>query len=205
MILIFAASNPFTMKKLFYILFAVLLTSCLTIERKEYSFEITGEESGILTVKYINIMSMKSDGGDVETDFNELMDNYVDGDLIEKQYPFAKLISKRLYEENGQLCGELKFEFSELNAVKLYQYNQIGPYMLSLHNGSGMEEFTGSNGSYGGDIMPIVFWPAYEQKLKLTTNITHPDKDCVSLLNMYKNLLSEKESVENDNQLSIKN
>ena len=52
---------------------ALLISGCLTVEKKEYTFEFTGKNSGTLTIKYINIMSSMDDEEDVsEDDFDEL-------------------------------------------------------------------------------------------------------------------------------------
>jgi len=168
------------------------LPSCLTVEKKQYHFEFSGKETGVLTIKYINIMSVVDDEGDIEKDFKELFDTYMDGKVIEKEYRFSKLISKRLFEENGVLCGELKFEFSEISAVRLFQYDEGSPIMMSLDSGDCTEEYASSNGNYGGEIMPIVFWPNNAQHLEVITNITKPDQSSISLLEKFREW--EKES-----------
>lgn len=163
-----------------------LFSSCLTVEKKEYHFELTGEESGILTIKYINIMSVGEKGENLENDFKELIDQYIEGDLIERDYPFASLLSKRLFEENGVLCGEVRLCFSELSAVKLFQYKKDQAKMLNLNPQSGIEKYVDSNGNYGGDIMPVVFWDDEISDLYLNTMITSPDNTSESLLQMFK-------------------
>ncbi len=174
---------------IFIILIGTLLLalpSCLTVEKKEYHFEFTGKETGVLTIKYVNIMSVMDDETDVDADFKELMDTYVRGDLLEKEYRFSKLISKRLFEEDGILCGELKFEFTEIMAARLFQYQKGDPIMMSLKGSSFSEEYESSNGNYGGDVMPVVFWSDGNQNLKVTTKITKPDKSSISLLKKFK-------------------
>ncbi len=65
------------MKRSFSLLFALLLlllliTSCLTVEKKEYTFRMKDEKSGTLTIKFINLMSMKDDTADIsESDYGE--------------------------------------------------------------------------------------------------------------------------------------
>ena len=59
---------------------AVIISSCLTVEKKIYTFEFTGKNSGILTIKYVNLMSMVDYGGEegadnTGTDFEDLIDN----------------------------------------------------------------------------------------------------------------------------------
>ncbi len=173
----------------FIVLIATLLLalpSCLTVEKKEYHFEFTGIETGVLTIKYVNIMSVMDDEMDVDKDFEELIQTYMEGDLLEKEYRFSKLISKRLFEEEGVLCGELKFEFSEITAARLFQYQKGDPIMLSLKGTSFSEEYESSNGNYGGEVMPVVFWPAENRNLEVTTKITKPDQSSISLLKKFK-------------------
>ena len=162
------------------------LPSCLTVEKKEYHFEFTGIETGVLTIKYVNIMSLMDDEKDVDADFKELLDTYMEGDLLEKEYRFSKLISKRLFEEEGVLCGELRFEFTEIMAARLFRYQKDGTIMMSLKGTSFSEEYESSNGNYGGDIMPVVFWSDENRKLEVTTKITKPDQSSISLLKKFK-------------------
>ncbi|MDD3744667.1 MAG: hypothetical protein PHX54_13670, partial [Lentimicrobiaceae bacterium] len=75
------------MKILFKLLGAFLimliLNSCLTVEKKSYTFEFTGENSGTLTIIYHNIISVMDDGQDVsEQDFKEMLNQYMDGNQI---------------------------------------------------------------------------------------------------------------------------
>lgn len=173
----------------FIVLMATLLLalpSCLTVEKKEYHFEFTGKETGVLTVKYVNIMSVMDDKNDVDADFEELINTYMEGDVLEKEYRFSKLISKRFFEEDGVLCGELKFEFSEITAVRLFQYQEGDPIMMSLSGSSYREDYVRSNGNYGGEVMPVVFWSDENKNLEVTTSITKPDQSSISLLEKFK-------------------
>ncbi len=171
------------------VLFASLLLlfpSCLTVEKKEYHFELSSKNTGVLTIKYENIMSVFEDVEDIDTDFNELINSYLEGDLVEKEFRFSTIISKRLYEENGVLCGEVKLEFTELTAAHLFQFEENGPFMLNFNRSSRMEKYANSNGNYGGEVMPIVFWSENLRSLELFTSITKPDETCFSLLEKFK-------------------
>jgi len=48
------------------------------------------------------------------------------------------------------------------------------------------EAYVESNGQYGGEVMPAVFWSRKQKKLTLTTSVTKPDETTVSLLKNYK-------------------
>lgn len=174
---------------LFFVILALglITTSCLTVEKKQYTFEFTGKNSGKLTIKYINIMSIVDSAGYTENiDFNDLLDNYLNGNKINEQYPTAKNITKRLFEENGVLCAEVIMDFPDLESARLYQFDKKSPYMFHASSVDG-ETYAESNGTYGGDVMPVVMFPSKMKKLTVTTNISQPADDTyVSLLNEFR-------------------
>jgi hypothetical protein len=168
------------------ILLTFLITGCLTVEKKEYTFELKDSKSGTLTIKFINIMSMMDDTMNVsDSDFTELISTYIDGDQLETDFEPAVVKSKRLFEEGGMLCGEAVIEFNELNEVGLYQYDEGCPIMFNVSSFLESETFLSSNGEYGGEIMPVVFWEKSLKTLKLTTTITAPDETTIGLLSIY--------------------
>lgn len=168
-------------------LILLFISGCLTCEKKEYTFKMTGENSGTLTIKYINIMSSMDDTLDVsEEDFMTLINDYYTGSSVEDEFPGTTLVDKKLFEENGVLCGEITLAFSDLSLVKLYQYEDKGPFMYPLNCGTlDSETFEGGNGVYGGDIMPVVFWDRGIKSLEMNTTVTIPDETTVSLLDEY--------------------
>lgn len=180
------------MKKIFSMLTAlfvisILLSGCLTVEKKEYVFEFTGENSGTLTIRYINIMSVMDEEADVsETDFDELVNSYLYGSELEDEYPMAVVTSKRLYEENEMLCAEVIIEFADLAAAKLHQFDKDSYYMYALCQCLNSESFLSSNGSFGSEEVPVVIWPPSLDKLELTTIINEPDETTISLLPNYQ-------------------
>lgn len=165
----------------------LLISGCLSVEKKTYTFKFTGENSGLLTIKYYNIVSTMDDGEDVsEDDFQELLSDYIEGNKIADEYPGATFIDKRFYEEDGVLCAEVVFEFLDLEGARLFQYNEDGPYMYCLNCYLETESFETSNGSYGGEVMPVVFWEESLDELSLSTVVTSPDEATISLLPHYK-------------------
>ncbi len=179
------------MKKLFYLLtvfvLIALFTSCLTVEKKKYTFEITGNNSGTLTINYINIMSALDDGNDVsEDDFDELIASYLNGDEIEKLYPTAKMLNKRLYEENGVLCGEVKMSFPDLKSVKLHQFDKKSFYIYVLPACLNNEYYVSSNGQFANTDVPVVVWDRKTKILELETSVSSTDDNGISLLSNYK-------------------
>ncbi len=166
---------------------SIMITGCLTVEKKEYTFQMKDGNSGTLTIKFINLISMMDDTVDVSgADYVELMNSYINGSQIESDYENAIVRSKRLFEENGVLCGEVIVDFTDLTSVGLYQYDAKGPFMLNIGSFLEGESFLNSNGDYGGDVMPVVFWPKGNETLTLTTYVTTPDETTVGLLSHYK-------------------
>jgi hypothetical protein len=186
------------LKKLFRLLILILITvglaGCLTCERKEYVFKLTGANAGILTIKYVNIFSSLVDSaGELSADYDELADLWINGEKLERDFPQATNFKKRLFNENNTLCGEVTMEFDDLSKVHLYRYRQGGPYMFSMAgvNDDG-ETFFQSNGEFGGDKMPVVFWPEEEQNLRFVTRIAIPDSNCVSMLPKWEQMIRKK-------------
>lgn len=176
----------FRISIIFLIVMAVVAGGCLTYEKKEYKFVLNSDTSGTLIIKYYNIMSVMDDTLDVsEEDFEVLISEYLNGNKIENNFPGALNIKKRLFEENGVLCGEVTMDFSKLEDVKLFKYSGVGPLMFNAVNFEESETYFSSNGKYGGDIMPVVFWDGKSKKCELTTEYTHPDKTCISLLSRF--------------------
>lgn len=170
------------------IIVPVSLASCLTCERKEYVFQLTGENTGRLTIKYVNIFSSLIDStGEIFADYDEMTDMWLKGEKLERDFPNAKKIKKRLFEENGTLCGEITMEFDDLSAVNIYRYQNQGPYIFSMSAvNDDNETFAQSNGDYGGDKMPIIFWPEDTRTLRFSTKIAIPDSTCVSMLQLWE-------------------
>lgn len=173
-------------KLLFFLGLTVLLSSCLTVENKEYVFELTGPDKGTLTIKYINIMSSLEDGQNVAaSDFQELIHTYLEGDQLEQDYPDASGITKDLFIENGVLCAKVIIEFTALSDVRLYQFQGKGPIMFNIKSAYDGDEFESTNGEYGGEIMPVVFWSPENKLLNLITLVMKPDETTTSLVDEY--------------------
>lgn len=164
----------------------MFMVSCLTVEKKQYTYEFTGKDSGKLTIKYINIMSNEDSAGYTRVeDFDDLLNSYINGSKIEEAYPAATNISKRLFQENGVLCAEVIMEFSNLSAARLYQFDKNSPYMFYANSVDG-ESYVESNGTYGGENLPVVMFPSKLKKLVVTTSVSSPsDESYASLLGEY--------------------
>jgi len=182
-------------KILFFISIAFLIISlngCLTVETKEYSFTLKKGMSGEGSIKYINIMTDNKDSvGVPDTDYRELVDSYLNGDKIKDEYPNIRITKKYLYEEDNQLCGEIIFQFDDISKVKFYKYKDKGPWCYYLASSplaiSGPNEsYFSSNGNWGGESMPVIFWEGNQKEFKFKTSLTAPNKNTMSLLDIWK-------------------
>ncbi len=168
---------------------AFFVSSCLTVEKKKYVFEMTGKNTGKLTITYINIFSQMDDTLDVsEEDFDELINDYINGSTLEDSYPLASNIQKRLYEENGKLNGEVTMDFASFDAARLYQFDKKSPIAFSVSQSIDGESFESSNGTLGNkDYMNVVFWSPKAKSLEITTTVNeYNEEDCVSLVKQYR-------------------
>jgi hypothetical protein len=57
---------------------------------------------------------------------------------------------------------------------------------------TGTDEYFSSNGTYGGESMPVIFWDGKEKKFEFKTIVSQADKNKTSLLSVWK----QKGSVE---------
>ena len=166
--------------------FLILFTGCLTVEKKEYIIELTDGTSGTLTVKYYNIMSQPDDGKDVSLeDFGILVDDYLNGDKVNENFPNTTIISKELFEANGMLCGKVVLKFNALEYIKLYRHHEKGPYMWNIFN-SLSEKVETTNGEYDEDKFSAIFWSENTKIFKISTIANENVEKNVSLLKKYQ-------------------
>ena len=166
--------------------FLILFTGCLTVEKKEYIIELTDGTSGTLTVNYYNIMSQPDDGKDVSLeDFGILVDDYLNGDKVNENFPNTTIISKELFEANGMLCGKVVLKFNALKDVKLYRHHEKGPYMWNIFK-SFSETLETTDGEYDKDKFSAVFWSENTKIFKISTIANENVEKNVSLLKKYQ-------------------
>jgi hypothetical protein len=168
-----------------------VFSGCLTVERKEYKFELTGNGKGKLTITYYNIESEKEEGKNVSLkDFGELIDDYLNGNKSQESFPYAKIVEKTLYEQDGKLCGKLVLEFDKLDDINLYQHSSTGLYMFYFSSATEMSESVEStNGEYGGEKMPVIMWPKKTNELIFATRTevsSYMPVEKVTLLDKYR-------------------
>ncbi|MCI0448614.1 MAG: hypothetical protein L0Y79_02370 [Chlorobi bacterium] len=182
------------MKKLSFLLILALLTTglmgCLTVETKEYSFKLKKGNSGEGRIKYINIMRSEDSATTIENDYDELINSYLKGNKPEDEILGVKNVKKRLFEEDNHLCGEITFEFDDITTLKFYKYkDDVWCYHIPASGFGifgGSESFFSSNGTYGGENMPVVFWSGKGKEFEFKTTVYQPDPKNVSLLEIWK-------------------
>lgn len=169
------------------ILGLVIFTGCLGVEKKEYTIRLNSAQSGTATIKYVNIFSTDDNEKDVSfKDFGELVSDYLQGNKIEQDFPGIRDVKKRLFIEDNAVCGEITFAFDSLSHVRLFRYED-GPFMSYLHSASGSsEKLETTNGKFGGDIMPVIFWNKAAKELKFKTIVTEDITGRRNLVKLYK-------------------
>lgn len=143
--------------------FALILSGCLTAGHKEMRISLNPDgKSGSATILFTRIHSeATSDTADVtKEDFNSLITEYYQGTKLNSMFPDAKNIKKRIYLDGNELNGEMTFDFTDIAKLGFYRYQNSGPFMYyTLSDGyfsSGT--FEASNGTFGGEKMPFIFW-----------------------------------------------
>jgi len=164
-----------------------LAAGCLTVERKDFTINLNADGSGNMTIRYVNLVSKfesEPDSSIVDNDFNQLIYSFDNDKRVLKDYPNVKNIRKRLFEEDGVLNAEVTFEFDQIQDVKLYSYDDKSPYMV-FAGGIG-ELYKTSNGKYGNQDMPVIFWDKGIKILQWSMSVQSDLKDTESLLQKYK-------------------
>jgi hypothetical protein len=182
------------MKKIFLLssifVLAIYLHGCLAVESKEYSFRLKSGNSGEGKIKYVNIMRTQDSLATIESDYQELITTYLNGNKPEDEMLGIKNVKKRLFEEDNRLCGEITFDFEDLSKLKFYNYNnKVWCYYISanaLNIFGGNETYFLSNGTFGGELFPVVFWEGDQKKFEIKTSITQPSDNTSSMLEIWK-------------------
>ncbi|MBN2892708.1 MAG: hypothetical protein JXL97_12645 [Bacteroidales bacterium] len=161
---------------IFFLSILFLISSCLTIDYKKYVFEINSNNSGTITILYANICNTNDSSLQQMTDieaYEELVSDVFLSDIIRGESEETNLKSKRLFEKDGQLWGEIVLEFDSLSQIGFFQYNKKSPYMFEISNIYEYDSLISTNGKIV--IMNpvenqghIVFWDKKTKKMELT-------------------------------------
>ncbi len=150
----------------------VPVPGCLIVETKEYHITLKDGGSGEARIVFNDIQSETDDTVDVsKSDFDQLIDLYLHGSQFERDNPGYNNVEKRLYEKEGKLNGEVTLAFDSLAVMRLFRYDNEGPLMYFVGSPLSSEVMIETNGTYGHDWMPIVFWPKGTKDLYIKTRI----------------------------------
>lgn len=167
---------------------ALLFTGCLSVEKKVYYYKVNEDGTGEGKIKYINIISEMDDETDVsDTDFDELINNYLNGTYFEDENPNLFVQDKKLFEENGVLCAEVSFTFNSFPQIGFYKYPKCECSPIMYYIGGLSETYEESNGEYLGDesSMYFIIWDAGTTEFEFTTIVSTVVENSISLLPRY--------------------
>ncbi len=150
----------------------LFLTGCLAVKQKEYRIRLQTDNSGEATVKFIDIASESDDTVDIsQDDFRQLIEFYFEGTGVEQEYSGFRNVTKRLFEDHGVLSGEIHFTFDSLASLRLFKFDAQSPLMYFIGGELATERILETNGKYGGEGMPVIFWPNDIGELYLKTRV----------------------------------
>lgn len=174
------------------LLCAALLSGCLSIERKEYTYKLKPDGSGEGVIRYVNITSTEDDGKDVSfKDFAELVTDYIEGTKFEDDHPALRVTSKSLTEENGVLVAEIKFTFTSPDSAGFLMRPNCSccPVMYFVKSDANSETITETNGKLIESVAasPFVEWEPGTRDFTLKTTIQEDQSSNKSMLEHYRN------------------
>jgi hypothetical protein len=173
-----------------------LFTGCLTAEYKDIRLKLNADgKSGSGIMLFTGISSSPGDTLDVShEDFNSLINEYYLGNKIETENKGMKNVKKRLFMQNGTLYGEVSFEFDKLEDLGIYRHNDAGPYMYyTVADGfftSG--QYEESNGSYGGEKLPLVFWEPNTRDFHIKMALSTPQEIRKPLAHLFESWQTQR-------------
>ncbi len=166
---------------------AIVWAGCLTVESKEYHVTLKDDGSGEARIVFRNIQSENDDTANTAAqDFQQLIDTYLLGNRFEKENPGFHNVRKRLFEEGGKLCGEVALSFDSLAVLRIFRYDNDGPLMYFVGSPITSEVLQETNGTFGREWMPVVFWPNDTHDLYIKTRIISQATYHRPLLALYK-------------------
>ena len=169
-----------------------ILSSCLNTEFKQYFFKINADGSGTGTIKFINIVSEEDEEQNVSTtDFDTLINNYINGTTFEEENPNFNVISKELFEENGVLNGKVEFTFNDFQDIGFYHYQRSEHAPILFYLGSFSETMLETDGEYLGGAededegIPMIVWAPGTTEFTFKTALKDEMSNAHTLLNLY--------------------
>ncbi|HVZ39551.1 MAG TPA: hypothetical protein VHI13_09760 [Candidatus Kapabacteria bacterium] len=173
---------------------SVAAAGCLSADHKEVILTVKPDGSGSGRVVFHDIVSMEEGGKDVSVaDYTELISTYYKGRKFEDYYPQYSNFKKRLFEEDGKLSGEITFDFGNYEDAGLFRYKGQGPWMyhVGVKSEFAAERYDTSNGTLGGETMPVVFWPAETHEFRISSHYDRSDATVRRLLSLFTRIGTE--------------
>lgn len=169
----------------------LLFGGCLTASHKEMRLTLNPDGksgSGMILFSHIHSEATEDTTDATKKDFNSLISEYYQGKKFEMATKGIKNIKKRLYLDGKDLMGEITFDFADIADLGFFRYNGRGPFLYYvLADGyftSG--QFEVSNGSYGGEKMPIVFWDENTKDFYVKVGLSSPQSPERSIIPLYQ-------------------
>jgi hypothetical protein len=171
-------------------IFSATLSGCLTAEKKEVHLKLNADgKSGSGSIVFSGISSSPGDSASaVNEDFNSLIAEYYQGRKIEEANPGMKNVRKKLFKEDGELKGEIDFDFDDVSSLGIFRYKNSGPMMYyTVSEGFLMSgQYESSNGTYMGDKLPVIFWDSTQTDLSYSMTLSSPQEPKTPLLSKYE-------------------
>lgn len=166
----------------------LVASGCLFAAKKIVTYEVRPDGSGTGKIIYTDIASLQEDDHDRSLeDYTALVNEWLYGSQIENRFTGILNPQKRLFVLGDALHGEVVFDFQHYSDVGLYRHNNQGPWMFyAARYSSNVEGFDTANGSFGGDVMPVVFWPEKTTSFRIVNGFNPNERPTVSLLPLYK-------------------
>ncbi len=168
----------------------MLISGCLTVERKEYHFKINPDGSGTGTIKFVNIVSVEDEETDVSIqDFQALIDDYLNGNVFEEQNPGYQIVEKRLYEQDGILIGEIEFTFPNIEAAGFFRDNDCKCASYYYYLGSSLSEtliHTDGENLFEKYEIPVIRWQSDNKEFNLVTMVQEDMENAHNLVELYR-------------------
>jgi hypothetical protein len=169
----------------------VLLSGCISVEKKEYRFKLNADGTGTGTIRFVNIVSSDDNGKDVSfKDFAELVTDYLEGTKFEDDYPAFHVTGKKLVEENGQLVGEVNFTFASFDSAGFFRSAKCDccPTLYFVNTDKGQETVTESSGQIITDVAsaPFIEWTPKSGDLTISTTLMDDTSNTHSMIAHYR-------------------
>lgn len=170
-----------------------MLSGCLTVDYKIYFIDLNRDKTGTITIHYANICNT-NDSVNIkqmtdEEACSELFDTNFHKSIQVYEFQDLKMKSKRLFEKEAQLWGEIVFEFDSLSQIGLFQYDKKSPYVFLHENLYEFASLMATNGKLVDlHFGRMIFWDKKTKhfEIKIKTLFAN-DETSSSLLYLWQN------------------